>query len=84
MSVRTDSRKWARYSRYVLSILCFFAIWQAIGASGNFFAITPPSEVLPEMWDEMLHGDLLTATLGTLGTAGLGLLIARRRRLETS
>jgi ABC-type nitrate/sulfonate/bicarbonate transport system permease component len=60
----------------VLSIALFFAIWQVVGASGKFFAITPPSEVLPEMWEEITEGELLTATFGTLGTAGLGLLVA--------
>ena len=68
--------RWAQIARYVLSILLFFAIWQVIGASEKFFAITPPSDVLPVMWTEITEGELLTATLGTLGTAGLGLLIA--------
>lgn len=73
---RERTRRWAQPARYVLSIAFGFAIWQAIGASGDVFAITPPSEVLPEMFDEIVDGELLTATLGTLGTAGLGLLIA--------
>jgi len=76
MSARRLIANWPRYARYTLSILLFFVIWQIIGASGKFFAITPPSEVLPEMWDEMIHGDLITVTLGTLSTAALGLLIA--------
>jgi ABC-type nitrate/sulfonate/bicarbonate transport system permease component len=74
--VRRQGHRWAQIARYILSVLLFFAIWQVIGASEKFFAITPPSDVLPEMFREMFQGELLTATLGTLGTAGIGLAIA--------
>jgi ABC-type nitrate/sulfonate/bicarbonate transport system permease component len=57
----------------VLSIAIGFAIWQVIGASGDVFAITPPSEVIPLMFEELVDGDLLAATLGTLSTAAIGL-----------
>ena len=76
MSRDRPTRRWAQYSRYAISIAAFFVIWQIIGASGDLFAITPPTEVIPEMWEQIVHGDLLTATLGTLSTAGIGLLIA--------
>jgi ABC-type nitrate/sulfonate/bicarbonate transport system permease component len=65
-----------RLSRWVLSIALFFAIWQVIGKSGLTIAILPPTEVLPDLAHELVHGDLLSATAGTLELAGVGFAIS--------
>jgi ABC-type nitrate/sulfonate/bicarbonate transport system permease component len=76
LSQEKPRRRWAQLARYALSIGIGFGIWQVIGASGDVFAITPPTDVIPEMFDEIVSGELLTATLGTLRTAAMGLGIA--------
>jgi len=60
----------------IASILIFLTMWEIIGRSGILFAITPATEVLPLMVEELIHGDLLAAILQTLRTAGIGLVIA--------
>lgn len=60
----------------VLSTLLFLALWEAVGRSGAVFAITPASEVIPLMVEELLHGDLTQAIAGTLLNAAIGLVIA--------
>jgi ABC-type nitrate/sulfonate/bicarbonate transport system permease component len=60
----------------VLSTLLFLGIWEAIGRSGHFFAITPMTVVIPTMFEGFLEGELLEAVLGTLVIAGIGLVIS--------
>ncbi|MGH2964801.1 MAG: ABC transporter permease, partial [Solirubrobacterales bacterium] len=64
------------FSRWLLSVALFFAIWQLIGKSGLTIAIVPPTEVLPDLARQIAHGDLLDATLGTLELAGVGFAIS--------
>lgn len=64
------------YARYAMSLALFFIIWEAVGRYGDVFAITPASQALPMMVDDLVYGDLLAATLGTLTTAAIGLAIA--------
>jgi ABC-type nitrate/sulfonate/bicarbonate transport system permease component len=61
--------------RWGLSIALFFGLWELLGQSGEFIAIVPPSVVLPDLWEEILHGELLAATFGTLSIAAIGFLI---------
>lgn len=61
--------------RWLLSILIFFVVWEIVGRSGVLFAIKPPSEVLPALWEELGSGELLAATVGTLQIAFLAFLI---------
>lgn len=58
------------------SVVLFLIIWEAIGRSGMLFAITPATEVLPLMVDELIHGELRAAIFETLRTAAIGLVIA--------
>jgi ABC-type nitrate/sulfonate/bicarbonate transport system permease component len=61
---------------WVISIGAFLLIWQLIGMSGDVFAITPFTEVVPELIHQLAEEDLLSALAGTLGLAGLGLVIS--------
>jgi ABC-type nitrate/sulfonate/bicarbonate transport system permease component len=65
-----------KLSRWLLSIVLFFALWEVIGRSGLTVAIVPPSEVLPDLAREITSGDILAATLGTLELAGVGFVIS--------
>lgn len=56
-------------ARWTSSILFFFILWQIIGGSGNFFYVRPPTQVLAALWDELVRGEILTATVGTLKVA---------------
>jgi ABC-type nitrate/sulfonate/bicarbonate transport system permease component len=64
-----------KLARWGLSIGFFFVLWELLGRSGAFIAIVPASEVLPDLWNELVHGDLIQATLGTLSTAALAFVI---------
>jgi NitT/TauT family transport system permease protein len=65
-----------KLGRWALSIGVFFVAWEVIGRTGYFIAIVPPSTVLPDLVDQILHGDILKATLGTLSIAALAFLIS--------
>ena len=65
-----------RLGRWGLSFVLFFAIWEVIGQSGLTVAIVPPTEVLPDLASEIVNGDLIEATLGTLEIAGVGFAIS--------
>jgi ABC-type nitrate/sulfonate/bicarbonate transport system permease component len=60
---------WKQVSRWTISILAFFLIWEFVGRSGRLFYVQPASEVLSTLWEEILAGEVVTATLGTLKTA---------------
>jgi NitT/TauT family transport system permease protein len=64
-----------KLARWGLSIGLFFVLWELLGRSGAFIAIVPASEVLPDLWREILDGELLRATLGTLSIAGIAFAI---------
>ncbi len=66
----------AQLGRWLLSIALFFVLWEVIGQSGVTVAIVPPTEVLPDLVDELVSGDLLSATLGTLELAAAGFAIS--------
>ena len=69
---RVDRTKLARWA---LSITLFFVLWELLGQSGAFIAIVPPSVVLPDLWQEIVHGEILAATFGTLSIAAIAFLI---------
>lgn len=58
--------------RWILSFALFFGLWEVVGQSGLTVAIVPASEVLPDVWDAILHGGLISATFGTLEIAAVG------------
>jgi ABC-type nitrate/sulfonate/bicarbonate transport system permease component len=60
--------------RWSLSIGFFFVAWQLIGASERYFFLQPPTVVLPALWDQLLDGELIAATAGTLRIAAIGFL----------
>lgn len=64
-----------QFGRWGLSIVLFFVGWEIVGSSGVLFAIKPPTEVLPALWEELVRGEVLTATLGTLQVAFISFLI---------
>lgn len=64
----------ARIALWTASWALFLAIWQVIGASEAVFALEPPTDVLPVLWEEITEGELVSAMLGTLKLAGLGLI----------
>jgi ABC-type nitrate/sulfonate/bicarbonate transport system permease component len=64
------------FGRWLLSLVLFFALWEVIGQSGLTVAIVPPSEVLPDLADEIVSGDVLSATVGTLELAAVGFVIS--------
>jgi ABC-type nitrate/sulfonate/bicarbonate transport system permease component len=63
-----------RLGLWTASIALFLVIWQAVGASEAVFAIEPPSEVFPVLLEELGDGELVTALLGTLRLAAVGLI----------
>ena len=63
-----------RLGLWTASIGLFLAIWQVVGASEAVFAIEPPTEVFPVLWEELTEGELVSAMLGTLRLAAVGLI----------
>lgn len=86
IAAKLRARRWTRapgrlayagtIGRWILSVALFFVLWEVIGQSGLTVAIVPPTEVLPDLVDEIVSGDLLSATLGTLELAAAGFAIA--------
>src|SRR5215208_5668731 len=66
----------ATIGRWFLSFALFFALWEIVGQSEITVAIVPASEVIPDVWDGIVHGELIEATLGTLSIAATGFVIA--------
>jgi ABC-type nitrate/sulfonate/bicarbonate transport system permease component len=64
-----------RLARWGLSIGLFFVLWELLGRSGAFIAVVPASEVLPDLWRELIEGEILRATVGTLSIAAIAFLI---------
>ncbi|HEY7659819.1 MAG TPA: ABC transporter permease [Actinomycetota bacterium] len=69
---QVDRRKLARWG---LSIGLFFVLWELLGRSGSFIAVVPASEVLPDLWRELVDGELIRATFGTLSIAAIAFVI---------
>jgi len=66
----------ATIGRWFLSFALFFTLWEVIGQSEITVAIVPASEVLPDVWDGIVHGNLVSATFGTLEIAAVGFAIS--------
>jgi ABC-type nitrate/sulfonate/bicarbonate transport system permease component len=66
----------ATVGRWVLSFALFFVLWEIVGQSEITVAVVPASEVMPDLWDQLLHGELISATWGTLEIAGVGFAIS--------
>ena len=60
-----------KLARWILSIGVFFVLWELLGQSGAFIAVVPASVVLPDLWQEIVHGEILAATFGTLRNAAI-------------
>jgi NitT/TauT family transport system permease protein len=58
------------------SLLVLLALWQWYGSNPIHFATPPPTDVLPALWEGLVHGELLGATAGTLLTLAVGLSIS--------
>lgn len=65
----------AQLGRWALSILFFFFLWEAIGRSGTIISIVPMTEVIPVLFAELMRGEILAATVGTLRIAAVGFVI---------
>lgn len=65
----------AQVGRWFLSILFFFIIWEILGRSGAIISVVPVTDVMPVLLDQILSGQILLATFGTLKTAGVGFAI---------
>lgn len=65
----------AQLGRWALSILFFLLVWELVGRSGTIISIVPMTEVIPVLFAELVRGEILTATLGTLKIAGIGFVI---------
>ncbi|MCU1431764.1 MAG: binding-protein-dependent transporter inner rane component [Actinotalea sp.] len=60
-----------------VSIALFFIAWEVVGRSGQYAAIKPVTAVMPQLWSQLTGGtELLSATVGTLGIALVGYVIA--------
>jgi ABC-type nitrate/sulfonate/bicarbonate transport system permease component len=58
------------------SILALLGIWQWYGSDPLHFATPPPTKVFPALWDGLVNGNVLSATVGTLTTLAVGLVIS--------
>lgn len=70
------SRRATAIGLRVLSLLVVLALWQWYGSNPVHFATPPPTKVFPALWDGLFHGDLISATLGTLTTLAVGMVIS--------
>jgi NitT/TauT family transport system permease protein len=70
------NRRAAAIGLRAASILALLGIWQWYGSDPLHFATPPPTEVFPALWDGLVNGDLLSATVGTLSTLAVGLVIS--------
>jgi ABC-type nitrate/sulfonate/bicarbonate transport system permease component len=66
---------WKQVSRWTISILAFFLVWEFVGRSGRLFYVQPASEVLSTLWEEILRGEVVAATLGTLKVAFVAFIV---------
>lgn len=66
----------SRLARWALSIGLFFVLWELLGRSGEFIAIVPASAVFPDVWQQIVDGEIVRATLGTLSVAAIAFLIS--------
>lgn len=65
-----------RWSLRTLSFIIFLAAWQWYGAKPDTFAVAPPSEVFPALWDSVVSGEILNAAKGTVTTMLIGYTIS--------
>jgi ABC-type nitrate/sulfonate/bicarbonate transport system permease component len=70
------NRRLAAFGLRTASILVLLAIWQWYGSDPIHFATPPPTKVFPALWDGLIHGKLLGATVGTLLTLAVGMAIS--------
>jgi ABC-type nitrate/sulfonate/bicarbonate transport system permease component len=61
-----------RVGRGVVSVVCFLAIWQWIGATGRVFGIVSFTDTVNSLWGALTDGSIISPTLGTLWIAALG------------
>lgn len=60
----------------VASVVAFVLVWQWYGSRPDQYAVAPPTEVLPELFEGIVSGELLVALWGSLGFMFVGLGIA--------
>jgi ABC-type nitrate/sulfonate/bicarbonate transport system permease component len=58
------------------SLAVVLGLWQWYGSDPIHFATPPPTKVFPALWESLLHGELLSATAGTLTTLAVGMAIS--------
>jgi ABC-type nitrate/sulfonate/bicarbonate transport system permease component len=58
------------------SLAAALAAWQWYGDQPNQYAVAPPSEVLPALWDDLASGELIDAAIGTFSFMVVGFAIA--------
>lgn len=65
-----------KWSLRLLSFVAFIALWQWYGTRPEVFAVAPPTEVLPELWEDTVSGEIPQAVAGTVTTMLVGYIIA--------
>ena len=60
----------------IVSFVVLLAAWQWYGSKPEMFAVAPPSQVMPALYEALSSGELLTAASGTLFTMAVGYLLA--------
>jgi NitT/TauT family transport system permease protein len=70
------SRRATAIALRTASIAVLLAIWQWYGSDPIHFATPPPTKVFPALWEGLVHGDLLAATVGTVTTLAVGMAIS--------
>jgi ABC-type nitrate/sulfonate/bicarbonate transport system permease component len=61
---------------WLAAVALFFGAWELIGQSGELYSIPPMTETVSALWDSIVDGDLLDATLSTLTVAAIGFALA--------
>jgi NitT/TauT family transport system permease protein len=73
---RLSSRRAAWVALRIASIVAVLGLWEWYGNDPDQYAVAPPSDVFPSLWDGLADGTFLTALGGTFGFMFVGLAIA--------
>lgn len=75
--LRGDARRRITFfSLRIASLAIFLMAWQWYGSQPDQYAVAPPTEVIPELIDGIVSGELLVALWGSLGFMFMGLGVA--------
>lgn len=64
------------WSLRILSVVVFLVAWQLYGSQPLQFAVAPPTEVLPDLFEGITSGEFLRAAVGTFVIMITGYVIA--------